>query len=61
MGSRKTNIEGGGLPEKREVLGQFTDLRGGGAWQERAGGVSDGGLIPQCTLLQLYSRLLREN
>ena len=29
-------------------FGQFADLRG--AWQERGGGVFEGGLIPQCTL-----------
>ena len=38
-GSQKTNIDGGGLPQKGG-LGQFTDLRG--AWQER-GGVFEGG------------------
>ena len=36
-GSQK---EGGGLPKKRG-LGQFADLRG--AWQERGGGVLEGG------------------
>ena len=35
--------------EKGGRLGQFTDLRGGG-WQERGGGVFEGGLIPRCTL-----------
>ena len=28
---------------KKGVLGQFVDLRGGGAWQERGGGVFEGG------------------
>ena len=37
-GSRKTNIEGGDCLK-----------RGGGAWQEREGGVFEGGLRPQCT------------
>ena len=35
---------------KKEGLGQFADLRGRGAWQERGGGVFEGGLIPQYTL-----------
>ena len=40
----------GGLPKKGGGLGQFVDLRGG-AWQERGGGVFEGGgLIPQCPL-----------
>ena len=52
--------EGGGVQEKqlykgdclkRGGLGQFANLRGGGggggwAWQERGGGVFEGGLIP---------------
>ena len=34
----------GGLPKKGGGgLGQFVDLRGGGAWQERGGGVFEGG------------------
>ena len=42
----------GGLPKNKGGggLGQFADLRGGGAWQEPGGGVFEGGLIPQCTL-----------
>ena len=40
-GSGKTNIEGR-LP-KKEGLGQFADLRGGGARQERGGSVLEGG------------------
>ena len=45
-GLRKTNIEGG-LHKK----GAWTVCRfNGGAWQERGGGVFDGGLIPQCTI-----------
>ena len=43
-GSRETNIEA-----KMGVLGQFPDLKGGRAWQERGGGVLEG-VIPQCTL-----------
>ena len=38
---------------KKGCLGQFEDLRGG-AWQERAGGVFEGRLIPQCTLYISY-------
>ena len=44
-GSQRINIEGE-LPKKRG----FADSRGGRAWQERGGGVFEGGLIPQCTL-----------
>ena len=33
--SQKNNIQGG-LPKKMG-LGQFADLRGGGAWQEKGG------------------------
>ena len=41
-GSRKTNIEWG-FPEKGGGgLGQFTDLEGR-SWQERGGGVFEGG------------------
>ena len=40
LGVGVTNTEGG-LPKKRE-LGQFVDLRGG-AWQERGGGIFEGG------------------
>ena len=39
-GSRKINIDRG-LPKKGGGLGQFVDLRG--AWQERGGGVFEGG------------------
>ena len=40
-GHKKTTIEGGGLPKKGRGLGQFVNLRG--AWQERGGGVFEGG------------------
>ena len=50
MASRKTNIEGVGCLKRGGGLGQFPDLRGGGAWQERGSGVFEWGLIPQCTL-----------
>ena len=33
-------------------FGQFVDSRGG-AWQERGGGVFEGGLIPQCPLCNI--------
>ena len=33
------------MPKKGGRLGHFTDLRGE-AWQERGGGVFEGGLIP---------------
>ena len=38
--SQKTDIEGGGLPKKGR-LGQFADSSR--AWQEREGGVFEGG------------------
>ena len=41
--SWKTNIEGGGL-SKKGGLGQFADLIW--AWQERGGGVFEGGWYP---------------
>ena len=40
--SWKTNIEGGGFPKK----GAWTVCQFKGAWQERAGSVFEGGLIP---------------
>ena len=42
MGLTKNQYRGGDCLKRG--LGQFVNLRGGGAWQER------GGLIPQCTL-----------
>ena len=43
--------EGGGGLAKRGVLGQFVNLKGRGAWQERGSGVFEGeGLICQRTL-----------
>ena len=45
--SRKSNIEGGGLP-KKGGLGQFANL--GGLDNKEGSGVFEGGLIPQCTL-----------
>ena len=41
MGSRKTNIDGVGDCLTRGGLAQFADLKG--AWQERRGGVFEGG------------------
>ena len=43
--NKNQNIRG--IP-KKGGLGQFVDLRG--AWQERGGGVFEGGLISQCPL-----------
>ena len=52
-GVHENPIHCGWLPKKGGV-GQFADLGrgGGGAWQERGGGVffEGVGLIPQCTL-----------
>ena len=50
-GSRKDQYKGGIASKVGEELGHFADLRGGGAWQERGGGVFEEGLIPQCTLI----------
>ena len=50
---------GGGLPKKKGGgLGQFPDLRGG-AWQERGGGVFEGGWYPNahCLLRQQRQNL----
>ena len=41
---------------KRGGLGQFANLRGGGAWQERVGGVFEEELIPQRTLYHVGKR-----
>ena len=38
---------------KKGGLGQFADLRG--AWEERGGGVFEGGLIPKHTLCYIFS------
>ena len=49
-GLLKTNIEGGRVCLKRGGgVGQFAYLGGGVGWQERGGGVSEGG-DTQCTL-----------
>ena len=44
----KNQYRGGDCLKKGGRLAQFADFRG--AWQERGGGVFEGGLIPQCTL-----------
>ena len=50
----KKPIWRGRLPKYGGELGQFVDLRGRRAWQERVrgggGGVFEGGLIPRCAL-----------
>ena len=48
-GDLEKPIYRGRLPKKGGGLGQFVGLWGG-AWQEREGGVFEGGLIPQCSL-----------
>ena len=47
MGFTKNQYRGGGLPKKGGVLGQFANLGGGGAWQEKGGGAFEkGGWYP---------------
>ena len=58
-GSRKSNIKRG-LPEKGG-LGQFADLRGRGLGKKEWVVFLRGVDTPLHTILQLYSRLLREN
>ena len=43
-GLEKPIYKGGGLPKKGGGLGQFVDLRGGEAWQERVGWCFWGGV-----------------
>ena len=42
-GSRKTNTQGNYLKREQEGLGEFENLRLGGAWQKRGGGAFEGG------------------
>ena len=46
----KKSLEGVHEKPIKRGLGQFANLGGGGAWQEKGHGVLRGGLIPQYTL-----------
>ena len=56
-GFTKKPTQSGGLHKKGKAWTFYRFKGGGGAWQERGGGVFKGALIPQCTIYALLSVL----